>query len=144
MGLAIVDQNTCLPFAGRQECDLCVQDCAAAGYDAIEFIRVGTEVDELGDPIEGSGFLAPLVIAEKCVGCGLCQMRCHDNYVNGEHPLLERAAIIVEAGPGKEDRLLRGSYLALREAEARARDEAEAERRRQAGGGTGYLPDDLQ
>ncbi len=107
MGLAEVDPSTCLPLAGQQECDLCVQECNAAGYEAIEFIRVGTQVDEHGAPIEGSGFLAPRVIAELCVGCGLCQTRCHHDNVTSRR-LLAASAIIVVAGAGKEDRLLPG------------------------------------
>ena len=34
-----------------------------------------------------------------------------------------RSAIIVDPGKGKEDRLLRGSYIALRETEERKRHE---------------------
>ena len=97
MGLAIVDMQTCLPFAGSQECDLCVQECSAAGYKAIEFTQVGTEVDAMGQPIEGTGFLAPVVLEDKCVGCGLCQTRCHAINVKSEK-LLNESAIVVKAG----------------------------------------------
>ncbi len=38
MGLAIVDPRTCLPYAGREACQLCVDECHSAGYHAIEFI----------------------------------------------------------------------------------------------------------
>lgn len=113
MGLAIVNESTCLPFAGTQACDLCVQECNAAGYEAIEYTQVGTEVDDNGLPIEGTGFLAPVVLAEKCVGCGLCQTRCYAVNVKSEH-LLDASAIVVEAGEGKEDRLMEGSYIELR------------------------------
>jgi ferredoxin len=139
MGLALVDQQTCLPFAGREACQLCVDECISAGYHAIEFLRVGTEVDEAGLPIEGSGFLAPNVLAEKCVGCGLCQTRCYGINV-AEKKLLARSAIIIEAGEGKEDRLMSGSYLALREAEAARRDELQKAK----SGEDGYLPDFLR
>ena len=37
----------------------------AAGYRAIEFVRVGTQVDRSGKPIEDTGFLAPVVLAER-------------------------------------------------------------------------------
>ncbi len=77
MGLAVVNQQTCLPYAGREACQLCVDECRLAGYDAFEFVRVGTELDAFGEPIEGSGFLAATVRAERCVGCGLCQTRCY-------------------------------------------------------------------
>jgi len=129
MGLAIVNETTCLPFANRQACQACVDECKEAGYDAIEFVRVHTEVDDGGDPIEGSSQDAPVVLAEKCVGCGLCQMSCYRVNVKKEH-LLDRSAIIIEAGEGKEDRLMSGSYVELREQEARQR---EAERRRTIG-----------
>lgn len=143
MGLAVVDQSTCLPYAGRDACQLCVDECVAAGYDAIEFLRVGTEVDPFGQPIEGSGFLAPVVVEHLCVGCGLCQTRC--NGINHKQKkLLERSAIVIQAGAGKEDRLLYGSYRELRAAEQRSRD-LEQKRREESGGPqAGYLPEFLQ
>lgn len=112
MGLAIVNQATCLPIAGKEACDLCVQECIAAGYEAIEYEQVGTEVDAEGQPIEGTGFLAPVVLEDKCVGCGLCQTRCYGINVKERH-ILEASAIVIEAGEGKEDRLLQGSYVEL-------------------------------
>ncbi|MCR4412825.1 MAG: 4Fe-4S binding protein [Thermoguttaceae bacterium] len=113
IGLAVVDTQTCLPYARRGACRLCADECAGAGYHAIEFLRVGTEVDDRGVPIDDSGFLAPVVLADKCVGCGLCQTRCRA--INAvEKGLLSETAIRVEAGEGKEDRLFDGSYAALR------------------------------
>jgi NAD-dependent dihydropyrimidine dehydrogenase PreA subunit len=116
MGLAIINESTCLPFNG-EACQLCVDECTAAGYDALEFVAVGTEVDEFGQPIEGTGELAPLLIPEKCVGCGLCQKRCHGINVVAKG-LLEESAIIIEAGNGHEDRLMSGSYVEIRRLEA--------------------------
>ena len=113
MGLAIVNESTCLPFAQREACDLCVQECDAAGYHAIEYTQVGVELDETGQPIEGTGYAAPVVLADQCVGCGLCQTRCHVINVKDRH-VLSASAIIVEAGEGKEDRMVTGSYLELR------------------------------
>lgn len=121
IGLAEVNLETCLPHAGREECQLCVDECTAAGYHAIEFTRVGTEMDAEGNPIEGSGFIAPLVLADKCVGCGLCQMRCVALNVV-EKKLLTSSAIVISAGAGKEDRMMQGSYVALREEEAAQRE----------------------
>ena len=66
----MVDKLTCLPYAKHEPCQLCVDACRLAGYKAIEFVRVGTEMDVEGAPIADTGLLAPVVLAEKCVGCG--------------------------------------------------------------------------
>jgi ferredoxin len=113
MGLAWVNESTCLPFADREDCQLCVDECQSAGYNAIEFVQVGTEVDEAGIPLPGTGRLAPVVLEDQCVGCGLCQTRCYGINVAGKG-LLESSAIVIEAGDGKEDRLMDGSYVELR------------------------------
>jgi len=112
----VIDRKTCLPLAGKDECQLCYDECKTAGYDAIEFMRVGTEVDESGMPIEDTGFLAPVILPDKCVGCGLCQTRCRA--INAvQKKLLCESAIVVIAGEGREDRILTGSYRELREKE---------------------------
>jgi len=113
MGLAIINVATCLPHAGKEACQLCADECTSAGYNAIEFQRVGTQVDKDGEPVEGSGFTAPVVVAEKCVGCGLCQTRCQNTNVKSKG-LLRQSAIIVHAGQGREDRVRHGSYVQLR------------------------------
>jgi ferredoxin len=135
MGLAIV-QPTCLPLAGREACQLCVDECRAAGYHAIEFQRVHPILDDQGQPVDGSGFSAPVVLADRCVGCGLCQTRCHVINVK-EKKLLASVAIVVEAGPGKEDRIATGSYRALREEEQKQRAPEPA-------AADAYLPDFLR
>jgi NAD-dependent dihydropyrimidine dehydrogenase PreA subunit len=140
IGLAEVNLQTCLPYAGREACQLCVDECIHAGYHAIEFTRVRTEVDGDGNPVEDSGFVAPVVLAEKCVGCGLCQTRCYGINVL-DKGLIKESAIVIRAGAGKEDRLVSGSYVALREAEAAQR---ESEQKARQGTGGNYLPDFLQ
>ena len=45
MGLAFINLQTCLPHAGKEACQLCVDECTSAGYNAIEFMQVGTQVD---------------------------------------------------------------------------------------------------
>lgn len=123
MGLAVINESTCLPFHG-EPCQLCVDECTAAGYDALEFITVGTETDSDGQPIEGTGTLAPLLIADKCVGCGLCQTRCFGINVTAKG-LLGESAIVIKAGNDHEDRMMSGSYRALRQQEqqkSRSRD----------------------
>ncbi len=138
MGLAVVNESTCLPMAGREDCDLCVQECNAAGYHAIEYTQVGTEVDEEGRPVEGSGWLAPVVLSEKCVGCGLCQTRCYGINVK-ERGLLGRSAIIIEAGEGNEDRMIHGSYLQRRR-RAEAQRAEEQRRSRTTDASPGFDP----
>ncbi len=120
MGRAIVDLQRAFLHGNREACQLGVDECHAAGYHAIEFVQVHTEVDAAGQPIEGTGHLAPVVMADKCVGCGICQTRCFAINVD-EKRLLKKSAIIIEAGQGREDRLLTGSYLKLREDEAHRR-----------------------
>lgn len=138
MGLAIVNETTCLPLANREACQLCVDECNAAGYEAIEFTNVHTEVDDAGNPIADSGYLAPVVMADKCVGCGLCQTRCYAINVKEKH-LLSESAIIIEAGPGKEDRLMSGSYIAIRKQESRRRDARQSD----ATGSEFFVPEEV-
>ena len=139
MGLAVVDEKACLPYAGQGDCQLCVDECTVAGYRAIEFIRVGTEIDSEGRPIAESGFLAPVVLPERCVGCGLCQVRCLGINVTKKR-WLSRSAVVVQAGKGKEDRLRTGSYIALREAEKRKRQQNQRDLQRHEASGSDYLP----
>lgn len=142
IGLAVVNEATCLPHLGTEACQMCFDECRAAGYDAIEFVRVHVELDENGLPIEGSGFSAPVVLADKCNGCGLCQSRCYHINAKQKH-LMAESSIIVIAGPGNEDRLTSGSYLALREAERRKREE-QRRKLQPKGAGDSYLPDFLK
>jgi len=113
MGLAIVDHDTCLPHAGKEACQLCVDECNAAGYHAIEFELVHGSFDAQGTPVEGTGFLAPVVKENLCVGCGLCETRCGNVNDKTKH-LLARSAITVHAGGTNEDRISTGSYVQLR------------------------------
>lgn len=140
MGLAQVNPETCLPYAGHEACQLCVDECRMAGYDALEFLRVGGRMDDRGEPVEGSGWLAPVVREEKCVGCGLCQMRCHAVNVK-TRKVLHRSAIQVVAGEGREDRLPGGSYLALQKERVRRRQQ---EGRPEGRTEDDYLPDFLK
>jgi ferredoxin len=142
IGLAEVDRGLCLPHAGRGACQLCVDECRMAGYNAIEFVRVGTRLDKNGEPVEGSGWLAPAVREDLCVGCGLCQMRCRSINVKNKK-LLTAIAIRVVAGPGGEDRLVSGSYRALQEERATRRREQQGTTE-DTSGGTEYLPDFLK
>ena len=144
IGLAQVDRSTCLPYVGRGACQLCVDECRMAGYNAIEFIRIGGEVDKKGEPVEDSGRLAPVVREDRCTGCGLCQMRCRAINVKVQK-LLPCSAVRVAAGEGKEDRLMSGSYVALRKQRAgQMRNNEERTRSPQDNAGSEYLPDFLK
>jgi hypothetical protein len=70
-------------------------------------------------------------------------MRCYN--INAlEKGLLRKTAILVEAGEGKEDRVMDGSYVALREARERRKREADEARTRASGATAEYLPDFLR
>ncbi|MHC4607107.1 MAG: 4Fe-4S binding protein [Planctomycetota bacterium] len=142
IGLAVVNEETCLPYAGRENCLLCEQACTEMGYDAIELMQVRTEVDDEGNPIEGTGYFAPVILPERCVGCGLCQKECRYAVVL-MMDMLEEPAIRVHAGPGKEDRMTSGSYVGLREREAAERERLRKEQMKKHGATDDYLPDFL-
>ena len=56
MGLAKVEPH-CLPLDGREACQLCVDECNAAGYHAIEFIRVHPSSRRIGSADRRLGLL---------------------------------------------------------------------------------------
>lgn len=104
MGVARINAETCLPLRGqgRQDCDLCYLECSQAGYNAIELRWVSIELDP--PPPEGmfseleleemSRIKAPVVDADKCVGCGICQYRCRKKHVVQENRLRESAIVV--------------------------------------------------
>ncbi len=102
MGLAQINRRTCLPHAGRQDCRLCVDECDAAGYRAIELRRIELPLDDIPEGVfseieleQMSHIDAPFVDAEACVGCGLCEYRCHAALVKQEKLLSQRAVRVV-------------------------------------------------
>ena len=106
MGLACVDTTTCLPFReqDRQVCDVCYIECRQAGYDAIDMREIEIQLDP--PPPEGmfselelqamSHIRVPWIDADACVGCGICEYRCHTRYVIQQDEL-HRSAIVVVA-----------------------------------------------
>lgn len=98
IGLAVIDKNTCLPFARDEECLVCEEHCPT-GKKAIVFeekeVRVGTEVRMLK---------FPKVIKKLCIGCGICETKC---------PLDGRSAIrVVNEGESRhaQQQLTTGGY----------------------------------
>ena len=61
-----------------------------------------------------------------------------------EKHLLDGSAIVVAAGQGKEDRMMTGSYLALREKERKEKEEERKELQPKQGAANSYLPDFLK
>lgn len=106
IGLAVIDPKTCLSRSGQRDCQLCFDECRAAGYNAIEMRRIKLE---LGDIPEGvfsdaeleamSSIEAPFVNPEACIGCGLCEYRCHTACTKQDKLLTESAIRIVPRPP---------------------------------------------
>ncbi len=68
MGLAVIDDNSCIAFWGIQ-CDACYRACPLLG----EAISV---VYEKNERTGKHAFLKPIVHADVCTGCGLCEKAC--------------------------------------------------------------------
>ncbi|MEX0704126.1 MAG: 4Fe-4S binding protein [Planctomycetales bacterium] len=107
MGLAKINTEACLPYRedGRREyCDLCVKECASAGYHAIRFEELRIELDPpppeglfTQDELDAMSFIqVPVVDAAACVGCGICEYRCHTALV-AQEKVLDASAIVVVA-----------------------------------------------
>lgn len=63
IGVAVIDEQRCLPWARGERCVICLDACPAE-YQAIELRRTGT------------GPFRPHVLEGRCPGCGLCEHRC--------------------------------------------------------------------
>ncbi|NIT35300.1 MAG: 4Fe-4S binding protein [candidate division Zixibacteria bacterium] len=61
IGIALIDRTACLPWAKEEDCNVCEEMCPTAPK-AIE--------------LRGQGRLKPHVLAELCVGCGICEYAC--------------------------------------------------------------------
>jgi len=108
IGLAVINTQTCLAHVGERDCQLCFDECEAAGYHAIQMREIRLKVGEIPagvyseDEIEAMGRIkAPFVDTEACVGCGLCEFRCHVALVRETKALAHRAVVVV---PENEDR----------------------------------------
>jgi ferredoxin len=108
IGRAVINADLCLPRRGERDCQLCYEECRAAGYNAIEMRRIplprgGVPPDAFApsEPEEMASIQAPFVNSTACVGCGLCEYRCH-TVLHRQQKLLPGSAIVVE--PRDEDR----------------------------------------
>ncbi|PLY09520.1 MAG: ferredoxin-type protein NapG [Arcobacter sp.] len=77
MGVAVIDSQSCIAFWGIQ-CDACYRACPILGQAiTIEY--------EKNDRTGKHSFMKPVVHADACTGCGLCERAC----------VTEKAAIFV-------------------------------------------------
>ncbi len=68
MGLAVVDQNSCIAYWGIQ-CDAC--------YRACPLLDVAIKLEyHRNDRTGKHAFLMPKVVMDACTGCGLCEKAC--------------------------------------------------------------------
>jgi len=77
MGVAVIDDQSCIAFWGIQ-CDACYRACPILG----EAITVEYSKNERTGK---HAFLKPIVHADKCTGCGMCEQAC----------VTEKAAIFI-------------------------------------------------
>ena len=68
MGLAVIDENSCIAFWGIQ-CDACYRACPVMGKAiTVEYSR--------NERTGKHAFLKPVVHADACTGCGKCEYAC--------------------------------------------------------------------
>jgi MauM/NapG family ferredoxin protein len=68
IGVARIDKQRCIPWAEGKECIVCEEMCPVPGK-AID-IRGG------GKGKGSEGVQRPVVIEDRCIGCGICEYQC--------------------------------------------------------------------
>jgi len=71
LGLAYIDRNRCLPWAGQSDCIVCEEHCRREQGDR-------AQGGENAPRRAGSGkmFKKPYIDEDLCVGCGICETKC--------------------------------------------------------------------
>jgi len=87
LGVAVIDRDRCLPWAQDTPCIVCQEMCPVP-KKAIELTKGKLVKNAQGFE---NWVTKPLVVADLCIGCGICEYRC---------PVEGRAAIVVVAGKG--------------------------------------------
>ncbi len=70
IGLAVIDQKLCLPYARGTECLVCEEHCPT-GKKAI--VLESRNISAAGHT---KRLKVPQVVPEQCIGCGICETRC--------------------------------------------------------------------
>jgi MauM/NapG family ferredoxin protein len=89
IGTARIDRNRCIPWSEYENCLVCEEQCPVP-TKAIKF--------EITDVVTFNGEIRrlkmPVVLKDKCIGCGICENKC---------PIKPTAAILVTSQmPGKK------------------------------------------
>jgi MauM/NapG family ferredoxin protein len=72
VGIAVIDRNTCLPWAQNTTCAVCWELCPVPK----RAIKLGKGRTVIG-PSGGELWIRnPTVVPERCIGCGICENRC--------------------------------------------------------------------
>jgi len=81
IGHAYVDRNRCIPWVDARNCIVCEEMCPVPEKALV------LEDAEVRNPDTGEMVMArrPVVIHERCIGCGICENRCP---VNGQAAIL--------------------------------------------------------
>ena len=85
IGKAYIDQRICIPWSGRGECIVCEEMCPLPAK-AI-YLEEKEILDKAGQWVKVQ---APVVLHNRCIGCGVCENKC---------PIYGEAAIRVTVDP---------------------------------------------
>ncbi len=97
IGRAYIDRNRCIPWVDFKNCLVCQELCPIPNK-AIYF-EESTVKNAKGKKVV---LKRPLVIAESCTGCGICQFNC---------PVSHQSAITVRAAENTPTKTLKASLL---------------------------------
>jgi len=72
IGVAVIDRDRCLPWAQNTTCAVCWELCPVP-HRAIKLGKGQTVIGPSGGEL---WIRKPQVLAERCIGCGVCENRC--------------------------------------------------------------------
>jgi MauM/NapG family ferredoxin protein len=87
IGLAVIDEKRCLPYAEGTPCIVCEEMCPVPEKAVVLEEVIVTREDGRRERLA-----RPRVVASRCIGCGICEYKC---------PLDGRSAIVVVPPPGR-------------------------------------------